>query len=130
VIWGLLHTTQWILKDLVLQEKADLLQEIWVQDQKVLIHYLVIVDQLVDLLQKVIWGLLHTTQWILKDLVLQEKADLLQEIWVQDQVILWDLHRMIWVVCILTWMMQQLMVLKIRDQEHQIQWPVIWMVTA
>jgi hypothetical protein len=35
-----------------------------------------------------------------------DQWDLLQGIWDQDQTDHWDLHLMIWVECILIWMMQ------------------------
>ena len=85
------------------------------QAEKVQIHYLVTQDQQVDHRQEIC---LQVIRWVN------------QGQWTVGQVVLiqWDLHPMIWVVCILTWMMQQLMDLKIQDQEHQIQWLVIWMV--
>jgi hypothetical protein len=100
-----LHLIQKVVLD---QGQMDLLQV-----EKVQIHYLVTQDQQVDHRQEIC---LQVIRWVNQDQ------------WMADQVIRWDLHRMIWVVCILIWMMQQLMDLKIQDQEHQIQWPVIWMV--
>jgi hypothetical protein len=90
-------------------------QDQWTVDQVVLTHYLVTQDQQVDHRQETC---LQVIRWVNQDQ------------WTVGQVVLiqWDLHPMIWVVCILIWMMQQLMDLKIQDQEHQIQWPVIWMV--
>jgi hypothetical protein len=102
-------------------DQWDHQKEIWDQDQ---------MDQW-DRHQKVIWDQDQMDQW-----------DHLQEIWDQDQMDQWDhlrviwdqdltdLHQMIWVTCILIWMMQvHIMDLDLKDQMdlHQEQ---IWMATA
>jgi hypothetical protein len=68
-------------------------QDQWTVDQVVLIHYLDPVNLRLQV----------------------DQMDLLQVIWVQDQMDQWDrhqkvtwqdLHQMVWVKCILIWMMQ------------------------
>ena len=71
--------------------QMDLLQE----NQVVQIHYLVKVDQLVDLLQENQADLLRVIQW-----------DLLQA-WTWTAMECLHLLQMEWVICILTWMMQE-----------------------
>ena len=116
VIWDHRQVIQWDRLQVIWDHRQVIWlvnQDQWTADRVVLIHYLVKQDQQVDHLQEIC---LQVIRWVNQDQ------------WMADQVIRWDLHRMIWVVCILIWMMQQLMDLKIQDQEHQIQWPVIWMV--
>ena len=64
-------------------------------NQVVQIHYLVKVDQLVDLLQENQADLLRVIQW-----------DLLQA-WTWTAMECLHLLQMEWVICILTWMMQE-----------------------
>ena len=113
-IWQDHHQViQWDLHQKVIWDHRQVIWQDHLRVEKVQIHYLVTQDQQVDHRQEIC---LQVIRWVNQDQ------------WMADQVIRWDLHRMIWVVCILIWMMQQLMDLKIQDQEHQIQWPVIWMV--
>ena len=84
---------EWDQMDLlqVTWDQADLLQE----NQADQIHYLVKVGQLVDLLQENQADLLRVIQW-----------DLLQA-WTWTAMECLHLLQMEWVICILTWMMQE-----------------------
>jgi hypothetical protein len=120
-------TLQWNLPIWVVTQQWD--QPIWVVTQqwdqrKVhLTRYLVTRGQLVLMIQQ--WDLicLQATQWASRDqwmvdqvvIMMYLRVQLIQQ-WIQE-----------WPICILTWMMQQLMVQVIQDQEHQTLWPVTWM---
>jgi hypothetical protein len=88
----------------------------WDQPMAPLTRYLGMQGQLA-VIQQLDLICLQVTQWVSRDQWMVDQADLVI-----------CRHRwMIWEKCILTWMMQQLMVQVIQDQEHQTLWPVTWM---
>ena len=107
------------LREIWDQDQMDHLQEIW--DQVVLIHYLdqvnlhLQVDQM-DLLQELTW-------------MVTECLHLNKEIWDQDQMDQWDLHKMGWEKCILTWMTLVHIINQVQTDLKDLLQEQIWMAT-
>ena len=120
------RSTQWVNQDQWTADQADQViwvllwvnQDQWTADQVEPIHYSVKQVQQVAHLQATCLRVI--LQWVNQDQWTADQA---------DQVI-WLLQWMIWVQRNLTWMMQQLMALKILDQELLNLWQVIWMEMA
>ena len=89
------------------------------------IHYLVKVDQLADLLQVIC----HNTILTIHKVSVQVKVDLLQVIWDQDQMDQWDLHKMGWEKCILTWMTLVHIINQVQTDLKDLLREQIWMAT-